>query len=152
MGSVFEHSCSLPLHKCVFWPITCVVLNSLAPGRLLHSSPILQETSFCLVPVTPSFHYLPFAHKEVKAENDKCDSRDFGGSLWPDWKSPYTYDITPLWKLGSSNHDSLNCRYASHRPFLIQFYSLGEAMLYTTSARTCVCLTCSIAWATLYAH
>lgn len=83
----------------VFSDHSCMVLNFLAPKRPLHVGSILQTASSHLLLVTPSFHCHPFEHKEVRTGNDKCDSRDFGGRLWPDWKSPYTCVIVPLWKL-----------------------------------------------------
>lgn len=92
-GGAVCHSCSLPLEsKCVFWPLTCVVgsqqTSLCKPHFASNSFPFIACNSFITL------------HEEVRAGNDKCDSRDFGGNWWSDWKSPYTGNIAPLWELG----------------------------------------------------
>lgn len=64
------------------------LLGSQQTAQSKHPSFILQASSFHLSPVTPLFHYSPFAHKDARAGRDKQDdSKHSGGSLWPSWAS-----------------------------------------------------------------
>jgi len=47
------------------------LLGSQETPLLKHPSPILQESSFHLSPVTPSFHHPSFAQEQAKAGRDK---------------------------------------------------------------------------------
>lgn len=53
------------------WSLKLLGSQQTTPSK--HPSPVLQAASFHLFPVTPSFHYLPFAHEEARTERDKWD-------------------------------------------------------------------------------